>query len=299
MRAIARVLAALAATLLATPGVAAAELELAPFKDELFAYPQVLDSRYGGDYLVVGFDQKRDVIDRDEKPDEKTRPDYVSLEVRAVERDLTLSAGGTTVNYIGVGRTDGGAKIVLVFVHGFEATRFDAVNDWRSGGNLNRIKNLMVRAGGVYLAPDFALLKGKAVRQVKALVMDQARLSPEAPVFLACASLGARICWALIRDPEVAPHLGGVLLFAAVSDQGFADSALVRGKARPIPVHIAHGSRDTSVNWRPQEQLFRKVKAAAPDYPIRFTLFDTGSHRTPLRMTDWRLVLNWMLSLNR
>jgi hypothetical protein len=299
VRAAARILTALAAALSAIAGVAAAELELAPYKDELFAYPEILDTGYGGDYLVVGFDQKRDVIDRDEKPDEKARPDYVSLDVKAVEQDLTLKAGGTTVNYVGVGKIDGGAKIVLVFVHGFEATRFDAVNDWRSGGNLNRIKNLMVRAGGVYLAPDFALLKGKAVRQVKALVMDYARSSPEAPVFLACASLGARICWALIRDPEVAPRLGGVLLFAAVSDQSFADSALVRGKGRPIPVHIAHGSRDASVSWRPQEQLFRKVKAAAPDYPIRFTLFETGSHRTPLRMTDWRLVLNWMLSLSR
>jgi hypothetical protein len=30
-------------------------------------------------------------------------------------------------------------------------------------------------------------------------------------------------------------------------------------------------------------------------YPTRFILFQTGSHGTPIRMTDWRETLNWIL----
>ena len=44
-----------------------------------------------------------------------------------------------------------------------------------------------------------------------------------------------------------------------------------------------------------QELFFKKVKSAAPDYPIRFDLFVNGLHGTPMRLTDWRLVLNWMI----
>ena len=43
------------------------------------------------------------------------------------------------------------------------------------------------------------------------------------------------------------------------------------------------------------QHFFKQIKTRAPNYPIKFTLFDTGTHGTPIRMTDWRLVLNWML----
>jgi hypothetical protein len=31
---------------------------------------------------------------------------------------------------------------------------------------------------------------------------------------------------------------------------------------------------------------------------MKLTVFDTGVHGTPIRMTDWRLVLNWMLAVD-
>ena len=37
------------------------------------------------------------------------------------------------------------------------------------------------------------------------------------------------------------------------------------------------------------------MKAAVPDYPIRYVLFSAGTHGLSLRMTDWRATLNWML----
>lgn len=271
------------------------KFRLAPYKDELFRYPRVLEEKYGGDFLRVEFSQQRDVIERDEKPDEKTRADYVSLDVTSAEAELVLRDRDSTVKFFGVGKTAGDAKIVVIFLHGLQATGRDGMNDWRSGGNLNRIKNLMVRNGGVYLSPDFSTARRTAKRQIAALVAKYAENSPGAPIFLVCASWGARICWDLAAEPTTAEQLDGLLFIAATSNGAFLKNALARGK--PLPVYMGHGTKDNFVPWQPQEQLFRKLKAAAPDYPVKLVLFETGSHRTPLRMTDWRLILNWMLEV--
>jgi hypothetical protein len=69
--------------------------------------------------------------------------------------------------------------------------------------------------------------------------------------------------------------------------------------AKRFPIYIGHGSHDILMAWEPQREFFKKIKAAAPDYPIKFALFDTGSHGTPIRMTDWRLILNWMLEVDK
>ena len=40
------------------------------------------------------------------------------------------------------------------------------------------------------------------------------------------------------------------------------------------------------------------VQALRPDYPLKLVVFDGGAHGTPMRMTDWRAVLNWMLEVD-
>ena len=279
------------------PATPAETFQLEPYKDDLFRYPAPVAGDFGEDYVTVPFNHQRDVVARDEIPDEKTRPKYVSLDVKTSEADLLLRRDSEVVRYVGVGRTDGDAKVVVIFLHGLGASRLDGANDWRSGGNLNRIKNLMVRNDGVYLSADYAATRRKAKRQIAALIDAVAETSPEAPIFLICASIGARVCWDLAEDPTTAARLDGLLMIAAIGRPGFADSAVVRDPTRWIPIYMAHGNRDRNVSWRPQDRLFKEIKSVAPDYPIRFALFDTGTHRAPLRMTDWRLAINWMLEV--
>jgi hypothetical protein len=154
-----------------------------------------------------------------------------------------------------------------------------------------------VRNGGAYLSADYAWSKRKAKRQIAALIDAYAENSPGAPIILVCASMGARPCWELLDDPATAARIDGAIMIAGVSDSGFARSVTVRDPARWIPIYMAHGNNDTQVNWRRQEKLFREIKSAAPDYPIKLAVFDTGTHRAPLRMTDWRLAINWMLEV--
>jgi hypothetical protein len=277
----------------------AAGYRLAPYKDDLFAYPKILASAYGGDYVKVDYIQKRDLDERDEVPEKKARPEYISLDTKAYEHDLTLKVGRTQLRYIATGAVDGGAKAIVLYVHGRNGNRFQGNNDGMFGGNFNRIKNLMVRNGGLYLSPGFPDLKNRGRDAAKALIRQYAaKSSPGAPVFVACGSLGGGICWRLIEDPEMAGVLSGLLLMGSTNDSGFFKSPPARGQAPQVPIYIGHGTRDPIIRWQSQEAFFKRVKSTLPGYPIKFALFNSGSHGTPIRMTDWRLILNWMLEVD-
>jgi pimeloyl-ACP methyl ester carboxylesterase len=183
---------------------------------------------------------------------------------------------------------------VVIFLHGLGATHSDGMNDWRSGGNLNRIKNLMVRNGGAYLSVDYSGGRGRRKREVAALIDAFAENSTGAPIILACASMGARICWDLAADPSTAAQIDGMIMLSAVGRSSLASDLAARPPVERIAIYIAHSSADRSVTPRQQLRLFNDIKAKAPDYPIRFVLFDRGIHRTPLRMVDWRLAINWI-----
>lgn len=268
---------------------------LAPFKDDLFAYRNVLAADYGGDFLKVEFNTRRDLDERSQAP-QVAKPEYVSLDVRSMEADLVLRASDLTVRYVGVGRTAGGARAVVINIHGLGDDRFSGVNDWTYGGNQNRLKNLMALNEGAYLSPDFSAVPSRAEREIKALISEYAANAPGAPIFLVCISLGGRICWALAQDREIAWALGGILFLSTDDDYGFLARAKAADPVSRLPIFIGHGTRDPIFNWRPREAFFRRFKAAVPDYPIQLTLFVGGAHGAPVRMTDWRLVLNWMLA---
>lgn len=277
----------------------AAGYRLAPYKDDLFKYPKIMSSDANGDYVVVEYREARDLDQRDAIPEKKTKDEYVSLDTKAVEQDLVLNDGKTSIKVIGVGKTAGKAKAVVIYLHGRNGSRFQGANDWMFGGNFNRIKNLMMRNGGVYLSPDFSDMGAKGTSEIKALMRHFHENSPGAPIFVACGSLGGSICWALAKDPEAVSMLGGLLLLGSNIDQGFLKNPAINDPSRRFPIYIGHGSHDILMAWQPQREFFNKIKAAAPDYPIKFALFDTGSHGTPIRMTDWRLIVNWMLALKK
>jgi len=281
------------AVFLASAGLAAG-YRLAPYKDDLFDYPKVLESAYGGDYVKVEYIEARDVNQRDTIPVKQARPEYVSLETKAVERDLSLKVGGQSVKYIATGQTEGASAIVM-YVHGRRGNRFQGADDGMFGGNFNRIKNLMVRNNGLYLSPGFPNLRNKGADEAKALLQFYAAKSPGAPIFIACGSLGGGICWRLLEDPEASAMLAGALLLGSTNDDGFFNSPPAKGTVKKVPIYIGHGTKDIIIPWESQKAFFEKVRRELPGYPIHFALFDTGVHGTPIRMTDWRLVLNWML----
>jgi hypothetical protein len=288
--------AILAVVLLAVPSSAVAEgFRLAPYKDELFAYPVVVGTKHGGDFVMIEFNEERDINGRDEIPLKKAWDRMDDLEVNQHKQDLVLNAGRDSTQYLAVGKADGGAKIVVIFLHGWHGDRTLAMEDLRFGGNFNRLKNLMVLNDGVYVSPDFKGFFKRAARQITVLMKHFAANSPGAPIFIGCASTSCKTTYLLLDNPESAALMSGAVMFGSGRYKEFLDSPTFKDRNRWVPIYIGHGSDDKTNDWVTVELQFKAIKDAAPDYPIKFDLFLEGVHGTPIRMSDWRLVLNWML----
>ena len=286
----------LAVAFLVLPAVAhAAGLTLKPFKDELFAYPGIIASEDGDAYRIVDYKEARDIDRRDKVPERRVHAKYVSTGVRKVQQDLALKSEAGTIRFVAVGRTDG-ASVITIYLHGQGGSRKQGVDDFTFGGNFNRIKNLMADNGGLYLSPDFSDFGAGGTAEIAALIGHYAEKSPGAPVFVACGSMGGALCWSLAGDKSVAPRLSGLLLLGSLWDDGFTSSAAFE---RRVPVFFGQGSRDTVFPVASQEAFYRSILKKAPGYPARFVRFESGTHGTPIRMTDWRETLNWMLSIGR
>lgn len=265
-------------------------LSLKPFKDDLFAYPVILSSE--GAYTVVDYRELRDINARDKVPERRAQAQYVDTGVRKVQRDLLLKTDAGNIRHIAVGRTQGAAIIVL-YLHGRGGSRKQGVDDFTFGGNFNRIKNLMAGNGGLYLSPDFSNFGDTGAAQIAALIGHYAERSPDAKIFVACGSMGGALCWKLAARKNTGGRIDGLLLLGSLWDESFFSSPAFK---RRVPVFFGQGSKDPVFPVEKQEAFFRSILAKSKTYPARFVRFETGTHGTPIRMTDWRGTLNWMLS---
>lgn len=278
---------------LSLPSQAVQAEVLPPYKDKLFRYPRVTETLFDGDFVVVEYSKQRDLRDRDKVDEREVFGHYVSYKPRRSQENYEIRANGRTVKYMGVGKANGGARAVVIYIHGQGGNRFQGMNDVSFGGNFNRIKNLMYRNGGAYLSAEFSSFGTQGTEDVAAIIQHQKQVSPQAQVVVACGSMGGIICWNLLKNGRYAAMLDGIMLLGSPKDPGFLSSGPL---SRRVPIYMGYGSDDTVYKWETQANFFKQIRSSAPGYPIKFTLFDTGTHGTPIRMTDWRLVLNWMLS---
>ncbi|WP_370645504.1 alpha/beta hydrolase [Phyllobacterium pellucidum] len=282
--------AAFALLCLAAP---ASAVQLDPYKDDLFAYPGILKSADGGDYVVVDYNELRDINGRDTVPERRVKPNYVSLQPKRSQKDLVVTTDSGSVKVMAVGNLDSPA-VITIYLHGQGGNRQQGMNDFTFGGNFNRLKNLMDRNNGLYLTPDFTDFGDKGAAQVAGLIAHFKAQSPQAKLFVACGSMGGMLCWRLANDPKAAKDISGLLILGSLWDDHFVGSPSFK---RRIPVFFGHGSRDPVFAIDKQEAFYQQIRASAKGYPVRFTRFESGNHGTPIRMTDWRGALNWMLSV--
>lgn len=282
---------ALLALCLVMAAAPATALELKPYKDRLFAYPGILESRDSGHYLVVDYRELRDINGRDQVPEKRVKRDYVDLMPRRFQSEQTFPTPAGDLKFMVVGKPTG-ARIVTVYVHGRGGDRTQGVNDYSFGGNFNRIKNLMVRNNGVYIAPDGGKLDDAAINRIRSLLSAVYRQIPGARLVLACGSAGGAICHALAKDQQVTERLAGIALLGSYPSDDFVGSAAFRNRT---PVYIAHGGSDSVLPVGAAESFYNRLRQT-DGYPVRMVRFETGGHGTPIRMTDWREMINWMLA---
>ncbi|MDP9591074.1 UNVERIFIED_ORG: putative esterase [Shinella zoogloeoides] len=268
----------------------ASALTLRPWKDELFAYGTVVETADDGALRVVDYEEMRDINGRDQVPERRVKSAYVSTAVKKATQALTVDtpAGKLDVAMTGKGE---GAAFTVIFIHGRGGDRRLGNNDWTFGGNFNRLKNLAVQNGGVYYAPSVPSFDDAGAARISGLILRAKALSPDAPVILACASMGSFICARVVRDATAVKSLSGMVLMGGAADGDYAKTPAFKAK---LPVYFTHGDSDKVYAANDQIAVFRKLRKAG--IPTRFVLFQTGGHGTPVRMTDWRETLNFLLA---
>jgi hypothetical protein len=281
-----------ASLLLLLPAFARADdARLKPFKDDLFSAQTVLESRDGGAFQILDYQEMRDINGRDEIPERRVKSAYVSLGVKRAQVDETLQlADGRSLDVTRVGPS-ANAAFTVIFIHGRGGDRRLGVNDYTFGGNFNRLKNLAAGNFGSYYSPSVHTFDSAGVAAVAGLIAHAAAQSPGKPIILSCASMGSFICWGIARDKPSVAHLTGMAILGGATDPQFVGSA---GYKKKLPIFFTHGGDDPVYAAADQIGLYGKLRKAK--YPVRFTLFQSGSHGTPVRMTDWRAVLNWLMT---
>lgn len=261
-----------------------------PFKDELFSRQTVIHVEDDGAFQVIDYQEMRDINGRDEIPERRVKRAYISLSARRHQQNETLDLFGRRLDVTRVGHAKG-ARFTVIFIHGRGGDRRLGANDYSFGGNFNRLKNLAADNGGVYYAPSITSFDDKGTADVAALISYAHHQSGGGPVILACASMGGVICQAVSRDADVAQHLRGMVLLGTPPDAGLPTTPLAKLRR---PIYFGHGSADSIYKADDQKAVYRKLKSGG--YPARFRLFQSGSHGTPIRMIDWRDVLNVLLA---
>ncbi|WP_208976427.1 alpha/beta hydrolase [Polycladidibacter hongkongensis] len=264
-----------------------------PYKDALFAYPEIRALSNSGAFLEVGYDIQRDLRDRDAIDEKRVHGEYVSLRPNWAQRRVTLPFSGGRSEHLRIGDVERTTKALIVYLHGKGGNAAQGMNDYSFGGNFNRLKNLSYRNDVVYASLSLIDFDDVGAAQVLDLIAYYRQGRPALRVVLACGSMGSLVCYRLAKDEESAELLDGLVMLGGAIDPTFADSAAA---ARRVPVFFAHGSADRAYSAASQVSAFESLLEQQPDYPARFVLFHSGSHGTPIRMIDWRLSLNWLFT---
>lgn len=266
--------------------------QLAPFKDAEFAYPGFIGPSADPLNLTIDYNEMRDINARDEVPEKHVKAPWLDLSVRRAEQDVGVEGEGGTMRTIATGAQDN-ATFIVVYLHGQGGNRKQGSNDLTFGGNFNRIRNLAALNGGLYLTPDFSDFGDKGGSQVKAIISAFLTKSPNAKLVVACGSMGGYLCHRLAKDANIGPRLSGMMFLGSFSDSDFTKSIAFKGG---LPVFIGHGSEDKTSPIQGMADFAGTLRKSGGKGRVMFHRFETGTHGTPIRMFDWRLVLNWMFA---
>lgn len=265
-------------------------VELAPYKDRLFNYRKIIESRDNGDFLLINYDKQVDLYQRDEIPVRKVQSKYVRMGLRRHQtfEDFTYSGQNLPVGTISRGDNP---EFAVIFIHGRNGDRTLGMKDYAFGGNFNRLKNLAVRNNGIYITPTMPNFQSSGVAAISALIThlkDDKRVSQ---IILTCASMGSQICSQIAKRQADVARLSGLVILGGAPDSSLARS---HATAMGLPIVLSHGTDDNVYSWRAQLKAYQQLKVRTPRYPVKLILFQTGVHGTPIRMIDWRQTLNWI-----
>jgi predicted esterase len=273
------------------------EFKLAPFKNELFLYREATESKWDAQFRVVPFDKQIDEYGRDQEGQvlKRAKPEYVSEELLQDNQRFRVLKDFKDKNQLEsfeVGNPIN-AKFAVIFMHGGTPERGKlGMEDWRFGGNFNRLKNLVLRNQGVFYSPSVSLqFTDSDAALITGLIGSIRKSSPRVKIIVACASSGGKICNKLAFVKDAGSQLNGLIYMGGPLAQNIETSPAAGSR---VPIYIAQGEEDRNVPHAAQFARFLKLREN--EYPTLYVAFKTGAHGTPIRMLDWFEALNWIFS---
>jgi pimeloyl-ACP methyl ester carboxylesterase len=269
------------------------EIRLEEFRGDLFSNAQrkVLESKDQGAALIYDWNYQESVLDRDEVEGTVAKAERVDTAVASSRKDHVLHFGPYSLDTYQVGEVEG-SRFAVIFIHGAQGTKAIGANDVSFGGNFNHVQSLALHNRGVYFSPTVSLDVNGALA-VAAMITEIKKTAPRSKIVLACGSAGAFVCWQIGRMNEGAKLSGLVLLGGASFDPNFKTSPA--GQSR-VPVLFSHGTKDPLVPGAYVTNNYAVVREVARNYPVRLEMYNGGKHGTPLRLIDWKEVLEWMFN---
>lgn len=275
---------------------------LKPYKDNLFGYKSIVYQEFDKKYTVFPYSQKVDLEQRDSIPEKRARDEYFdTTEVEKYRVDKTFTYQGKKITFTETTKAGNwlakeDVQYLVIYIHGLNGNRTWGTNDFSFWWNFNRIQNLMLENNGSYIATEFSDFNRRGMLEVRELILSKRKEYPKARVFVACGSSGGAICWGLASDVQGNRLIHGLLILGSSSGYDwFNNSSLSFQRKRLLPIYIAHGEKDRVIWLAWQKKFFSQILAKNKDYPIRMHVFTNWTHGTPIRMFDWKTVLNWMI----
>lgn len=272
------------------------------FKDNLFAYKAIVSEEADGKYKLIDYSQKRDLEERDEIPEKKvsreyrdtTKFDLYKQDKSFLYNNKKISYVENTKAWVDIKKED--VKYLTIYIHWLNWNRWQWVNDYSFGWNFNRIQNLMLLNNGSYIATEFSDFGSLWINQVRELIKQKKKEYPNTKVFVACGSSGWAICWWLANNSEGNALINGLLILGSSSWHNWLNNShLSTHRNKLLPIFIAHWQKDRVIGLEGQKNFFHAVLSKNKNYPIRMHTFTNGTHGTPIRMLDWKVVMEWLI----
>jgi len=270
--------------------------QLKPFKDNLFRFKWwIIKSIYNWDIDYIDFSIKRDVEDRDEIDVKKVYDNYIEKINNDNRQDLSFKTTLWKQYYWEVKNNkinNKDVKIVLFYFHWMGGNRHQWINDYTFWWNFNRIQNLMIKNKWVYISPDFRDFTDKWPMEMFILLKKKIQEYPNAQIYLSSASSGWTLLWRLMNNEEMKNKINGIILLGSVTNlyNTIYD--------KNIPIYVWHWTRDPNIAYTNKIKFYLRMKNRNINYPIKIELFQWWVHGTPIRMVNWKSIINWILQQN-
>lgn len=266
-----------------------------PFKDDLFSYKQTLVEKLDWNWKLIDFSVKRDVEDRDEIDVDKVFEHYIDRKTEKYREIKNLDSVEWFSYYEVTDRkqNDSEKKLITIYFHWKWWNKTWWINDETFWWNFNRIQNLMIENSWVYISTD-TILWDKWISDHTKLLEHLKNKYTNAKIVLIWWSNWWLMLWDLVNNENSNKFIDWIILaWTVLDDKNEKNSTdfLVKNK---IPVYIAHWNKDHIPFW-PKETFLKKFLSLWWEWKV--VIFNWWVHWTPIRMVDYKEVLNWMLEI--